>query len=73
MTKLPTLGPTHAVEPLRLESDRPDPPIRFQGVARTVLAVALLALGLWTIRSFIPALVWAAILAIATWASLPEG
>lgn len=34
---------------------------------RWVLGLLLLAIGLWTIRAFLPALGWAAILAIATW------
>lgn len=34
---------------------------------RWVLGLALLFAGLWTVRSFLPALGWAAILAIATW------
>jgi predicted PurR-regulated permease PerM len=36
-------------------------------VARTVLALVLLLLALWTASDFLPALVWAAILAIAGW------
>ena len=38
-----------------------------QAYARIVLAIALVGLGAWTLRSFLPALVWAAIFAIATW------
>ncbi|WP_375458155.1 AI-2E family transporter [uncultured Enterovirga sp.] len=34
---------------------------------RMVLGLLLLAIGLWTIRTFLPALAWASILAIATW------
>jgi predicted PurR-regulated permease PerM len=40
---------------------------RFHGRARLVLALALVLLGLWTLKAFLPALVWAAILAVATW------
>lgn len=40
---------------------------RNQRIASTVFAVALLLLGLWILRGFLPALAWAAILAIATW------
>lgn len=36
-----------------------------QGVARIALVLALSALGLWVLHPFIPALVWAVILAIA--------
>ncbi|NEU13955.1 AI-2E family transporter [Methylobacterium sp. BTF04] len=36
-----------------------------QGAARTVLVLALAALGLWVLHPFLPALVWAVILAIA--------
>src|SRR5919199_4697799 len=42
-------------------------PRRLQLIARMALAAVLILLGLWTIRSFLPALVWACILAIATW------
>lgn len=38
-----------------------------QQVARVALAVALAALGLYVLQGFLRALVWAAILAIATW------
>jgi predicted PurR-regulated permease PerM len=40
---------------------------RQQGWARLVLALALVLLGAWTLHRFIPALIWAAILAIALW------
>ena len=40
---------------------------RFHRRARLLLALALLLLGLWTLKAFLPALVWAAILAVATW------
>ena len=42
-------------------------PTRAQTAARVVLAALLTGLGLWTLREFIPALVWAGILAIAVW------
>ena len=35
--------------------------------ARVLLAVVLVALGLWTIHDFLPALAWAAVLAVAFW------
>ena len=35
--------------------------------ARVVLALLLVALGLWTASSFLPALIWATILAVALW------
>ena len=35
--------------------------------ARLALVVVLVALGLWTIHDFLPALAWAAVLAIAFW------
>lgn len=35
--------------------------------ARLALVVVLAGLALWTLRAFLPALAWAAILAIATW------
>lgn len=40
---------------------------RAQGRARLLLALGIFLLGLWTIHAFMPALVWAAILAIAAW------
>ncbi|GEO98394.1 AI-2E family transporter [Methylobacterium haplocladii] len=40
---------------------------RAQGVARLVLAAALLALGLYILSDFLRALVWAVVLAIALW------
>lgn len=39
----------------------------WQRPARAVLAGAFLLLGLWTLRGFLPALGWAAILAVALW------
>lgn len=38
---------------------------RLQRNARIVLACALVALGLWTLHGFLPALVWAAVIAVA--------
>ena len=38
-----------------------------RSAARTVLALALVAVALWTARDFLPALIWAAMLAIALW------
>lgn len=38
-----------------------------QQVARVVLGAALVILGLWTVRNYLPALVWAGIFAIALW------
>ncbi|WP_291711163.1 hypothetical protein [Bradyrhizobium sp.] len=35
--------------------------------ARVVLALVLVALGLWTAASFLPALIWATILAVTLW------
>ena len=42
-------------------------PGRLQRNARLALVALLVALGLWTIRDFLPALAWAAILTIAVW------
>jgi predicted PurR-regulated permease PerM len=44
-------------------------PFRAQLIARLVLALLLIVLGLWTLREFLAALVWAAILAVAFWPS----
>jgi predicted PurR-regulated permease PerM len=38
-----------------------------QRIARIALAVALVLLGLWILHRFLPALVWAVVLAIALW------
>jgi len=40
---------------------------RPQYVARLVMALVLAGLGLWTLHRFLPALIWAGILAIAVW------
>jgi predicted PurR-regulated permease PerM len=40
---------------------------RAQIIAQALLAIGLTLLGLWTLRGFLPALVWAGILAIAVW------
>ena len=45
----------------------PEDLTRAQTRTRILLGLLLLSAGLWTIRSFLPALAWAAILAIATW------
>ena len=42
-------------------------PHRIQRNARLILVLFLIGLGLWTVRNFLPALAWAAILAIAIW------
>jgi predicted PurR-regulated permease PerM len=44
-------------------------PLLARRIAWVVLALALTALGCWTLWEFIPALVWATILAIAFWPS----
>jgi len=38
-----------------------------QRIARAVLAIALVLLGLWILYRFLPALAWASVLAIALW------
>ena len=38
-----------------------------QRIARTVLIIAVVTIGVWMLRHFLPALAWAAVLAIATW------
>ena len=40
---------------------------RFHALARGALAATLVLLALWTLQGFLPALVWAAIFAIALW------
>jgi predicted PurR-regulated permease PerM len=41
--------------------------IRAQRVAWAVVALILMGFGLWTLREFLPALIWASILTIAFW------
>ncbi|GJD95150.1 hypothetical protein OCOJLMKI_2360 [Methylobacterium iners] len=45
----------------------PTAPARAQAIARLLLVAILTVLGLWILRPFLPALVWAIILAIALW------
>jgi predicted PurR-regulated permease PerM len=45
----------------------PDAASRPQQVAKAALALLLTALGVWTLHRYLPALIWAAILAIAVW------
>src|ERR1700692_3109735 len=47
--------------------DRMSPEWDTQRIARTVLIIAAVAIGVWMLRHFLPALAWAAVLAIATW------
>ena len=39
----------------------------WQQIARIALATAVVAVGLWILLDFLPALAWAAVLAIALW------
>jgi predicted PurR-regulated permease PerM len=45
----------------------PPAPTQAQRAAQAALALGFLLLGLWTIKTFLPALAWAAIFAIALW------
>ena len=45
----------------------PDRDTSVQRMAKGVLILLLVLAGLWTLRSYIDALVWATILAIALW------
>jgi predicted PurR-regulated permease PerM len=47
--------------------EAPDGATRPQQVAKAALALLLTALGVWTLHRYLPALLWAAILAIAVW------
>jgi predicted PurR-regulated permease PerM len=49
------------------QADAPGTARRGQPVARVVLAAILVALGIWTIWEFVPAIVWAVVFAIALW------
>jgi predicted PurR-regulated permease PerM len=57
-------GPDLSGRPSQVELDRA---ADRQGLARLILAAALALLGLWILRSFVAALAWAVILAIAAW------
>jgi predicted PurR-regulated permease PerM len=54
-----------------MEPDRANPPAAAspprQLVARSALATAVVGVGLWVLFDFLPALAWAAVLAIAVW------
>src|SRR5256714_12785411 len=54
-----------------MEPDPPPPPAAApassQSLARIALASAVVAVGLWILRDFLAALVWATVLAIAFW------
>ena len=45
----------------------PDGATRPQQAAKAVLALLLVLFGLWTLHRYLPALIWAAILAVAVW------
>ena len=45
----------------------PDAASRLQQAAKAVLALFMALLGLWTLHRYLPALIWAGILAIAVW------
>jgi predicted PurR-regulated permease PerM len=57
-------APANAAPPL---SSREEIAKRRQDIARAIFAATLFALGAWTLRGFLVALAWAAIIAIATW------
>ena len=53
-----------------MEPDRATPAIAspsWQVAARLILAAAVIAFGIWILHDFLPALAWAAVLAIALW------
>lgn len=60
------IEPVPLRDPLRGDSDGAVPG-QEQRYARLALVAVLVALGVWTIGNFVPALIWAAILAIAFW------
>jgi len=63
-TVIPVESPT---EPALATEARDPIATRRQGITRAVFAAALFALGAWTLRGFLPALAWAAVIAIASW------
>src|SRR5258707_13360379 len=56
-----------------MEAERPTPPAAgsssWQLLARIALATAVISVGVWILFDFLPALAWAAVLAIALWPS----
>jgi predicted PurR-regulated permease PerM len=68
----PDPGPTrdHASDPGPARDRVLDPGImRGRRIAGACLTLILIGLGIWTLREFLAALVWAAILAVALWPS----
>ena len=61
-----TTEPVLRRDPLSGDADGAVPGQR-QRNARLILVAVLVALGLWTIHDFLPALAWAAVLSIAFW------
>ena len=61
-----TIGTTERTEPAS-ERRGSNETRRSQTVARGLLGLALVLLGLFTLHDFLPALAWAAVFAIATW------
>ncbi|MBV9637079.1 MAG: AI-2E family transporter [Methylobacteriaceae bacterium] len=55
------------MDQVNIEPRAASDPTRFQGIARAALVFVLALLGLWTVRGFLPAMVWAVILAVAVW------
>jgi predicted PurR-regulated permease PerM len=59
------------ISPTMMDRDPAPPPAAApassQSLARIALATAVVAVGLWILRDFVAALVWAAVLAIAFW------
>ena len=59
------------ISPTMMDRDPAPPPAAApassQSLARIALATAVVAVGLWILRDFLAALVWAAVLAIAFW------
>lgn len=51
----------------RQSIEAPDGASRPQQAAKAALALLLTGLGVWTLHRYLPALIWAAILAIAVW------
>src|ERR1700722_6986919 len=58
-----------SIAPMDDTSIRTPEPVRAHRVAWVILALVLIALGLWTLREFLAALAWASILAVAFWPS----
>src|SRR5499427_6196480 len=48
-------------------AENPEPETKAQRLSRAAAGLALLAVAIWMLTTFLPALAWATVLTIATW------